>query len=115
MKSRENGDFGRPLIVFRRKGPETGRESAEEAFCNGLDLLHASSEIQSFHRNTSISDNVEQFGSSMFECRKCEIRVPGFGPSLHSLGTEILPASDARPGYENAHLSYEELSQLPME
>ena len=35
--------------------------------------------------------------------------------TLRSLGTEILPASGVRPGYEDFHLGYEELSQLPME
>jgi hypothetical protein len=35
--------------------------------------------------------------------------------ALRSLGTEILVASDAKPGYPDRHLGYEELSQLPME
>ncbi len=35
--------------------------------------------------------------------------------ALRSLGTEILCASDSKPGYEDYHLGYEELSQLPME
>lgn len=37
--------------------------------------------------------------------------------ALRSLGTEILPASCVRPGYEeyHHHLGYEQLAQLPME
>ena len=35
--------------------------------------------------------------------------------ALRSLGTEILPASGVRPGYEEFHLGYEDLSQLPLE
>ncbi len=35
--------------------------------------------------------------------------------ALRSFGTEILPASDVKPGYEAFHLGYDLLSQLPIE
>ena len=97
MKSRGKCDRLNRESYFPEKDP-TWEGAAEEAFCDGLDLLRASSEIQPFHRIKSITGNVEQFGSSTFECRAFGIRIPGSGPS--SLGPFLGFVSAPRQGQE---------------
>jgi len=64
-----------------------------------------------------VADEIHAGGGSMkayYTIRELSDRAAELW-TLRSLGTEILPASDVRPGYEDFHLGYEELSQLPME
>lgn len=64
-----------------------------------------------------LADRIHAGGGRMkayYTIRELSDRAPELW-ALRSLGNEILSASDAKPGYPDYHLGYEELSQLPME
>jgi len=68
-------------------------------------------------RLNGLADEIHAGGGLMkayYTIRELSDRAPELW-ALRSLGTEILMASDAKPGYPDYHLGYEELSHLPME